>query len=387
MTLPVAPSAPLGLYLHVPFCATSCSFCAFYQKPPHRAQLDLYLTAILQEIESLTPPRPIDTIFWGGGTPGLLPPDDLLKIGEALLQKTPAPFEWSVEMAPSVVKKEKLQALKSLGVNRLSMGVQSFKPEILESLGRRQSAKQIYAAYDLMRQEGFTNINLDLMFALPGQTFESWTEDLHETFALQPEHISTYCLTLEEDTALYKRFLQGSVKARTPEEEREYYLKTWELLEQNGYAQYEISNFSKNNHRCEHNCHTWQMEEWIGVGPSAASQYQGKRYTNTPSLELWSKGILSQKPLYSHEEILEEETLATDALIFGLRMNEGVDLERIATRFPILNQLPDLHEKLQDLQQEGLMKSHQTIYKLTQDGRLVVDAIGSLLLEATASPH
>lgn len=372
---------PLGLYLHVPFCATACSFCAFYQKPPHRKELDSYLTAILQEIESLELTRPIDTIFFGGGTPGLLPPDDLLKIGEAILRKTPPPLEWTVEMAPSVVKKEKLQALKSLGVNRLSMGVQSFKPEILEALGRRQSPQQIYTAYDLMRSEGFENINLDLMFALPGQTFESWAEDLHETFRLNPEHISTYCLTLEEDTPLYKRFLTGSIQARTPDEEREYYLKTWETLELKGYEQYEISNFSRNNHSCRHNLHTWQMEEWIGVGPSAASQYLNKRYTNTPSLELWSRGILSSRPIYSHEETLSEEILAVDALIFGLRMNEGVDLANIAMRFPALNKLSGLHKKLDQLKDENLAVSDGALYKLTQEGRLVVDAIGSLLLE------
>jgi oxygen-independent coproporphyrinogen-3 oxidase len=373
---------PLGLYVHVPFCATACSFCAFYQKPPHRSQLDLYLEALLQEIDTLNPPRPIDTIFFGGGTPGLLPAEDLLTIGNAILKQLPKrPIEWTVEMAPSVVKKEKLQALKSMGVNRLSMGVQSFKPEILENLGRRQSPKQIYAAYGLMREEGFDNINLDFMFALPGQTFETWLEDLNEAFALDPEHLSTYCLTLEEDTDLYKKFTQGNFTPRTAEEEREYYLKTWEALEDKGFKQYEVSNFSKPSYACQHNIHTWQMHEWIGIGPSAASQYEGKRYTHTPSLNLWSKGIAQKKPIYSHEEALTPEIVGLDSLIFGLRMNDGIHWPNLCERFPILKAHTALLSTLNDLESEGLLQKNGPQYHLTQEGRLVADAIGSLILQ------
>ena len=199
-------SAALGLYVHVPFCAHTCDFCGFYQEAPDRAGLQEYLDTVGQEVAASPPPRPVQTVFFGGGTPGLLMPKDLLRLGKALAPYLdPAGVEWTVEMAPSTVKADKVAALLEMGANRISMGVQSFQPRLLEALGRRHDLRQIYRAIDTLRAGGIRNLNLDLIFAIPGQSANDWEADLKELIAVGPEHVSTYCLTFEEDTALWLR--------------------------------------------------------------------------------------------------------------------------------------------------------------------------------------
>ena len=194
----------LGLYCHIPFCASSCDFCAFYQERPRRGDLDLFLGGMEEELDWVQPHRTFDTIFWGGGTPSLLPGRDLERLGRAVIENGGGSAEeWTVEMAPSTVKPDKLQVLKELGVTRISMGVQSFNENFLQALGRLHGPNQIYRAYDRIRQAGFSNVNLDLMIALPGQEIEDLRKDLVEACRLDPEHLSAYCLTFEEDTALW----------------------------------------------------------------------------------------------------------------------------------------------------------------------------------------
>ncbi len=374
---------PLGLYLHVPFCATACSFCAFYQERPQRSALEAYLEGIEEELKHLSFDRSISTLFWGGGTPGLLPADDLLRLGHAVRKAIGPTFsEWTVELAPSVVKPDKLKALQDLGVTRLSMGVQSFKPALLEALGRRQGPKQIYQAYEWMRDAGFSNINIDLMFALPGQSFEDWQEDLHMAIALNPEHISTYCLTFEEDTALYSKLIKGTTHRRSLEEEALFYLKTWEKLGHAGYEQYEISNFSRKGYACQHNLDTWSMAQWIGIGPSAASQYQGLRYQNPASIETWLKVLKKENPIREDLVYLTPEDLLADSLIFGLRLNTGIDLKKLTKRFPFISNQPSLSSLWNDLEKEGLLHTQSESIFLSDQGRLIADAIGLRILES-----
>ncbi len=202
-----------GIYVHVPFCATACDYCAFYQEQPKRSDVDLYLDGIEDELiqawdfrpkPKLTQKKHIDTVFIGGGTPGLLTAKDLNRLCSILNQHMlSAPKEWTIELAPSTIKADKIDCLLKHGINRYSMGVQSFDEELLGKLGRRQGPKQIMQAYQTLRDSGCKNINLDMMFALPGQTLEQWESDLRRAIELEPEHISTYCLTFEEDTALW----------------------------------------------------------------------------------------------------------------------------------------------------------------------------------------
>lgn len=369
-----------SIYIHVPFCASTCDFCAFYQQKPHRKDIDRYLEGLKRDFELRLPEGAMETVFMGGGTPGLLPATDLKFIGDEVLKRIRmAPKEWSVEMAPSTVKMDKLLAMKNLGVNRISMGVQSFNEDRLKSLGRLHYPKQIYKAYECIQRAGFKNINLDLMFAIPGQDLKDWEKDLNEAIQLAPTHISTYCLTFEEDTALYVKLSQGKVKI-DEEKEREMYLKTWELLEQSGYKQYEISNFSRPGYECLHNINTWKMKNWLGFGPSAASQYNWERYSNPFSQKEWLEGIESGKPRRIDEIALSEDDLAEDSLIFGLRMNKGIDLEKWKATYSSVN-YEEYKSIFTKLIEQNLCEFSDNYLCLTTEGRLVCDSIAELLMK------
>jgi oxygen-independent coproporphyrinogen III oxidase len=371
----------LGLYCHVPFCASTCDFCAFYQEKPQRKELDRYLDGMEKELAWVCTDRPIDTIFWGGGTPGLLPASDLQRLGELVLKAArQQPLEWTVEMAPSTVKPDKLKVLRDLGVNRISMGVQSFQDRFLERLGRLHRPNQIYQAYDWIRDAGFDNVNLDLMIALPGQSAEDLKQDLAEACRLDPEHLSTYCLTFEEDTALWVKLSQGKIK-QDLEKDADLYELTWEVLCDAGYNHYEISNFSKPGHACIHNLNTWKMKEWIGVGPSAASQYQQLRYSNPADLNLW----LNQTEFAAEDrcevQVLTDSNLIEDSFIFGLRTGQGISLKEIEARFPGAS-LDSFKPFFFQLKSQGLADGNDDeSIQLTLRGKLLADRIAVEILE------
>ncbi len=376
---------PLGVYVHVPFCATTCDFCAFYQTVPKGDAVRRYVDAVEAEAAMVHwDSRRAATAFWGGGTPGLLKPAEIEQLGRIMLLYAGQPAEWSVELAPATVTADRLDVLKQLGVTRISMGVQSFNEDLLEALGRQHTTHQIYRAYDLIRAAGFASVNLDLMFALPGQTEEQWRADLSETLRLAPDHLSTYCLTFEEDTALWIKLSQGKVKLDV-DKEAAFYVKTWEFLETSGYAQYEVSNFARPGHQCRHNLNTWNMHEWVGLGPSGASQHAGWRAANPSDLTLWHADLAAGRRATTDRVALTNDLLAADSVIFGLRMNDGVSLPRLRRRFPTLawNGLEELLPKL--LFGGLLVATVEGRISLTPRGRLVADAIGAEILEAFES--
>lgn len=379
---PVA-GTPLGVYVHVPFCATTCDFCAFYQTVPRGDAVMRYLDGIEAEAGLVSwQNRPVATAFWGGGTPGLLKADQLERLGRTmLLYAGGRPAEWSVEMAPATVTAERLAVLKALGVTRISLGVQSFNEALLDALGRQHTPAQVYRAYDLIRAEGFASVNLDLMFALPGQDEAQWRTDLDAAMRLAPDHLSTYCLTFEEDTALWVKLSQGKVKL-DPDKEAAFYQRTWEYLGAAGFGQYEVSNFARPGHVCRHNLNTWLMHEWVGLGPSAASQHAGWRASNPPDLGQWLADTAAGRRATADRTALTPALLASDAVIFGLRMNDGVSLPRLRRRFPtvIWSGLEDLLPKLLF---DGLMTATpEGRIQLTTRGRLIADAVGAEILEA-----
>jgi oxygen-independent coproporphyrinogen-3 oxidase len=376
MSAPVQSAT--ALYLHVPFCASSCDFCSFYQEQPKRGEIDRYLDAIEREME-LHPPGRVETAFWGGGTPGLLPADDLRRLGRAMTKAAGLPGEWTVELAPSSVRADKLAALKEIGVTRVSMGVQSFDDATLDALGRRHSPKQIMEAWELIEAAGFASRNLDLIFAIPGQDEKRWTDDLARAMELNPDHLSTYCLTFEEDTAMFVKLSQGKVKIDR-ELEAFLYRRTWETVEAGGYSQYETSNFARPGHACRHNLITWEMGSWIGYGPSASSQWGHVRWTNPANLDQWVKGVEAGQPVREQAKALSARDLLCDALVFGLRLNEGVDLFALAERFetPVPQGVRDLFA---DLVEEDLMELAGTRFRLNGEGRLRADAVGVAVLE------
>jgi oxygen-independent coproporphyrinogen-3 oxidase len=374
---------PLGVYVHVPFCATTCDFCAFYQTVPKGDAVRRYLDAVEAEAGLVNwESRRLATAFWGGGTPGLLRPAEIEQLGRSmLLYAGGQPREWTVEMAPATVTDDRLKALQGLGVTRISMGVQSFDAGLLDALGRQHSPAQIHRAYDLIRAIGFPSVNLDLMFALPGQTEAQWRADLTEALRLAPDHLSTYCLTFEEDTALWVKLSQGKVKLDA-EKEAAFYRKTWDFLGESGYPQYEVSNFARPGHQCLHNLNTWRMHEWVGLGPSAASQQGGWRSGNPPDLALWLADVAAGRRATSDRVALTNDLLAADSVIFGLRMNEGVSLPQLQKRFPTPHwtRALDLWPRL--LIEGLLVATPEGRISLTSRGRLVADAIGGEILEA-----
>jgi oxygen-independent coproporphyrinogen III oxidase len=374
-------SSPLGLYVHVPFCASTCDFCAFYQTVPTAGAVKRFLDGIAREAALVGALPPAATVFWGGGTPGLLAPPDLGRLAEIV--RTVAggrPMEWTVELAPGSVTEARLAVLKDAGVTRVSMGVQSFQPELLEALGRQHTLAQIHRAYDRVRAAGFPSVNLDLMFALPGQTAAEWAADIRAAVALAPDHLSTYCLTFEEDTKLWVKLSQGRVKL-DPEHEAALYQATWSQLADAGYRQYEVSNFARPGHQCRHNLNTWRMHEWVGFGPSAASQRGGRRGSNIADLEQWLARLDRGERAKEDRAELTPELLAEDALIFGLRMNDGVDLATWQRRAP---KAPwsVVEEMLDRLVLDGLATREGSRVRLTDRGRLVADAVGAEIMSS-----
>jgi len=374
---------PLGIYFQIPFCATTRDYWDFFREASRLRDLERYLDGMERELGLIDIDRGADSVLWGGGTPGLMPADDLHRLGLALLDKLPhPPKEWTVELAPTTVNKEQLAVLRELGVNRISLGVQSFQAEMLEAIGCCHSSTQVDGAIEAIRYAGFENLNLDLMFAIPGQSLEAWKRDLRESIRRQPDHISTYCPTFEEDTVLYPNLPSGEAPTKNGPEEAAFYLATWETLEAAGYCQYEISNFARPGYSCLHNLNTWLMYDWVGLGPSAASQYRGRRFANVSSLDDWLAGLNNGKPRRVDEVTLYECILAADCLVFGLRMNAGVNLKLLKRRYPGI-QFGALDPLWDRWEEDGLLeRSAEEVLRLTVSGRLLADGLGVEILEA-----
>jgi oxygen-independent coproporphyrinogen-3 oxidase len=378
---------PLGLYLHVPFCSSTCDFCAFYQEKPSKKGREGYFQALEAELSSLSDPRLIRTVFVGGGTPGLLNVKEMKRLG-GLVRKAglASEYEWTVEIAPAEISFAKLESLAEMGVNRISLGVQTFDDSLMDALGRNHSPDKACRAYDMIREIGFDSVNLDLIFGIPGQSLAQWEDDLKKAVSLSPDHLSTYCLTFEEDTALFVKLSKGQV-SRDPEREASFYERAWEFLPAQGFGQYEISNYSLPAKQCLHNLNTWRMHDWIGCGPSACSQFQGLRRRNFSNLEQWSSTWLEDRPMeYEECEALSSLDLARDAILFGLRMNEGICLTEIARSFGLETiEFQPVLAFLNRLEREGLGHWQTDWFSLTPKGRILADAIALEIPELAVS--
>ncbi len=373
----------LGLYVHVPFCSTTCDFCAFYQEKPSKKGFEQYFLALKKDFQAHSSDRKFSTVFIGGGTPGLLSTTQVKELCNLIRESGLVNgCEWTVEVAPNEINTEKLEALIDGGVNRLSLGVQTLNPVFMKELGRDHSVSSAYDAFQLVKESGFQNINLDLIFGAPGQKLSDWQDDLKKVVQLGPDHISTYCLTFEEDTALYAKLAKGKVGI-DPEREATFYEWAWEYLPSQGFEQYEISNYAKSGKQCRHNLNTWEMHEWIGYGPSASTQFDRIRRKNFSNIEQWAeKLILNQPQCYEENLELDNYELARDAVIFGLRMNLGVNLDGIYQKFNVnFERFMEINRFLDALVCEGLAMTEKNSYLLTKEGRIRCDGIGSELPE------
>jgi len=315
------------LYLHVPFCATKCRYCAFYSEPGQTDKMGAFVVAALKEMQPWANRLAPKTIFVGGGTPSLLPAPLLRQLLTGWPQN-PELIEWTVECNPATISPEKIAVFREVGVNRISLGVQALDDELLQLLGRIHTAATAVATYWELRSAGFDNLNLDLMFGLPGQTLEQWRTTLERAIELQPEHFSTYCLSFEEDTEFWKLFQAGHLRHNSSQELAMYEFAI-DTLAAAGYRQYEISNFAKPGRECQHNIAGWEGRDYLGVGPSACSTVDDRRWQNPSDIDRYVTGPCA--PVF--EEQLTPELRAAERAAFGMRMTAGVPAECVRGRF------------------------------------------------------
>lgn len=327
----------ISLYIHIPFCAQKCLYCDFpsFARKDHLRKA--YIEALNKEIISLREKHnnlEINTIFIGGGTPSVLESDEL----ECLLKEVAKlnmakDIEYSMECNPGNLTEEKLEVMKKYGVNRISMGLQAKQDNLLKGLGRIHNYKTFKENFLLAKKVGFNNINVDLMFGLPNQRLNEWEETLREIISLEPAHISAYSLIIEEGTAFYNLYENDKLKLPTEEEERKMYHLAKKFLEENGFNQYEISNYAKEGKECRHNLAYWNMDNWIGVGSASASYMDGKRIKNISSVEEYINSI-NEKGEAIEEIINNSKNDHMEEFMFmGLRKINGIDENEFKNRF------------------------------------------------------
>ncbi|EIF6296953.1 radical SAM family heme chaperone HemW [Clostridium perfringens] len=327
----------ISLYIHIPFCAQKCLYCDFpsFARKDHLRKA--YIEALNKEIISLREKHnnlEINTIFIGGGTPSVLEADEL----ECLLKEVAKlnmakDIEYSMECNPGNLTEEKLEVMKKYGVNRISMGLQAKQDNLLKGLGRIHNYKTFKENFLLAKKVGFNNINVDLMFGLPNQRLNEWEETLREIISLDPAHISAYSLIIEEGTAFYNLYENDKLKLPTEEEERKMYHLAKKILEENGFNQYEISNYAKEGKECRHNLAYWNMDNWIGVGSAAASYINEKRIKNISSVEEYINSI-NEKGEAVEEIINNSKNDNMEEFMFmGLRKINGIDENEFKKRF------------------------------------------------------
>ncbi|MDU1584093.1 MAG: radical SAM family heme chaperone HemW [Clostridium sp.] len=324
----------VALYIHIPFCKQKCFYCDF---PSYARKDDLmsdYIEALLIELKEKIKDYEVRSLFIGGGTPSYLNEENLSKLMKEIKNiNFIEDAEKTIECNPGTVSEEKFNIMKGGGINRLSFGLQTTKNNLLKGIGRIHTFEAFKDNYNLARSVGFNNINIDMMFGLPNQSVKDWTDSLEEVAKLNPEHISAYSLIIEEGTPFYKLYNEDKLKLPSEEEEREMYKKCKNILIENGYHQYEISNYAKEGKECLHNEVYWMCNEYIGVGASSSSYIDGKRIKNIDDLREYIKRIGSGKSIVDEEIINTKNDNIEEFMFMGLRMNCGIEEEEFKRRF------------------------------------------------------
>ena len=374
----------LELYLHIPFCVRKCNYCDFFSASGTEEEQAAYVSAMVQEIQSyqeLSGEYEVQTIFLGGGTPSLLTPEQIEQIFNAIYHtfSVNENAEITMEMNPGTVDIEKLHAMKAAGVNRLSIGLQSAQNEELKMLGRIHTFEEFLETWKLVEQAGFKNRNIDLMSALPGQTIESYEDTLSKVLALEPEHISAYSLILEEGTVFYDWYEKGKLDRgawKLPSEEEEYAMGELTILRlaEAGMHRYEISNYAKPGFACRHNIGYWKRTDYLGFGPSAASLFGNRRWTNTADRSLYLKACGALEKIREDEEILSRQDAMEEFMFLGLRMTQGISTAEFEEKFG-----KEIHAVyggvLKKYEAMHLLQEHSGRLALTRDGISVSNVI------------
>jgi len=371
-----------GIYIHIPFCKAKCIYCDFYSVAGQDDKIENFVNILMQEIKTCavdTSKWTFDTIFIGGGTPSLINVHQMEKIITTLNNKFDLSniIEFTIEVNPGKAPKGKLKGFYSLGINRLSMGVQSFKPELLQFLTRIHSAEDIFRTFQSARDVGFDNINCDLIYNIPGQSLEDWQSNLNTLVKLKSEHISAYSLTVEQNTKLHELVVNKTVKMPIDELHQQFNSITYSTLQKNNYEQYEISNYSLYNKECLHNLHYWENDKYIGFGPSAHSFDGKKRWNNFSNLGKYISLIDNNKsPIETFDYITEIKRI-NEIIGFGLRMVKGFDIMKIPSD---LRNLFDIQLNQTQIKFPEMIIEENNRIKLTQVGMNFADAIAVELM-------
>ena len=375
---------PLGIYVHVPFCRSRCQYCDFYSTTNKDDKFhDGYLNAICQHIKeagTLAPNHYVDTIYFGGGTPSFFGAEGLATILTAVRRNfdVAGDAEITFEANPDSVQDQMLRRLRAEGFNRVSLGIQCDDDEILKKLGRPHDYAQAVSAFHRIRKAGFDNISVDLMFGLPGQTLNTWLQTLENVLTLKPDHISCYGLKVEEGTPLYD--VKDYVNLADDDTQADMYLQAVELLKQQGYRQYEISNFARKSKVSKHNMKYWTGGEYIGFGPSASSDFAGKRYTAVHSLPKYITGIQKNGQVIEEIEEVPIRERAGEYVMLRLRTSGGINREEYERQY--LLPFDPLEQILLQAQDRGLARFTNDRWRLTPEGFMVSNSIISDLLLA-----
>jgi oxygen-independent coproporphyrinogen-3 oxidase len=368
------------LYVHIPFCARICPYCAFYKDLLDRSQTSRFCEALLRELElnesrrrtgnrrSLLRPS---TIYFGGGTPTALniaQLEFLLRGFHERLELSQL-VEWTIEANPGSVSARKAALLKKFGVNRVSLGVQSWDDELLKLLGREHNAPQAKESFRILRDAGFTNVNVDLMFGLPGQTVDQWRATLEKTIALEPEHVSTYCLTYEEDTEFFLRQDRGEFR-QDSDADAEFFEMKIGILEDAGYRHYEISNYARPGFESVHNRAYWLGKDYLGIGPSAVSTIGMQRWQNVCDYRAYINRVLSGESTRTTSENLTHEMKRTERIALGLRTRDGISA----------SELKDFAQETDELIGLQLLRKSNRNFVLTRRGKSLADSITEAFL-------
>ncbi|MDF1738256.1 MAG: radical SAM family heme chaperone HemW [Verrucomicrobiales bacterium] len=362
----------MHLYLHIPFCHHICPYCAFYKHQPGKLANRDFVEAILAEAKQKKAEvhTPFETVYFGGGTPTLLSPTLLQKLMEGLAETFDLSQvrEYTLEANPATYDLTKAQLMRQLGANRISLGVQSFQADTLKTLGRDHSAEDAITAYKTLRDAGFENLSIDLMFSVPGQNAESWQRDLDEAVALEPEHFSAYNLTYEEDTEFMQRHEKGELDTNE-DRDADLFYQGIDFLELKGFSHYEISNYAKPGFESQHNQAYWAGNDYLGLGPGAVSTIAGQRWKTVPDTAAYVKRSVSGFDTRTEIESLSEEDRRIEAIALRLRTRKGCPTGLLPTPNPV-----------ESLIQQGLIVEKEGFITLTRAGKSLADPIASELI-------
>lgn len=364
------------LYVHVPYCHKICPYCAFYKHLPSEGGLATYAEALLAEARQLkngAVPLALETVYFGGGTPTLLSSAVLSGLLPELAEVLDfrSVNEWTMEVNPRTITAGKAAIMRRAGVNRVSLGVQAWDLATLKVLGRDHAPEEAEEAFRILRAAGFPVVNIDLMFSVPGQSVEVWEATLDRTIALEPDHVSAYNLTYEEDTDFFNRFQTGEYDVAEDRDER-CFAAAIGRLGAAGYRHYEISNYSRPGMESRHNQSYWAGDDYAGLGPGAVSTLHGQRFKNIENTSLWQQGVLSGQPLRTeHEEITSSKWLC-ERLALSLRTTDGLPLAWLESAAGAIVRL----------EEEGLVERAEGRLRLTYRGRFVADGVAAHLWEA-----